>query len=162
MTSRVEPNLLYEFQKFGALSAEKCINCGNCTAICSLTSENDRFPRQIIRMAQLGLKDELLGSKELWMCYNCGQCSETCPQQAEPANFMAAARCYAVSHYAPFNIGVLFCKYPLLGGLFAILLTVFFGVFLYSERMVMATDNLKLFGFLSRDLIHNLGIVIMV
>ena len=162
MTSRVDSNLLYDFQDYGALHAEKCINCGNCTAICSLTSEDDRFPRQIIRMVQLGLREELLGSKEIWMCFNCGQCSETCPQQAEPANLMAAARCYAVSHYAPFKLGILFCKHPVIGAILTVFLTLFFGLFMYSESEVMASDSLKLFGFISRDFIHNAGLVVMV
>lgn len=163
MTKRVDPNLLYELVEYGALSAEKCTNCGNCTAICSMTtSEDDRFPRGIIRSIQLGLKDELLGSKELWMCFNCGQCSDTCPQQAEPANLMAAARIYAISSYSPFGIGRLFSKRPLVGGIITVLLVLLFGLFLYSEGQVMSPDSLKLFGFLSRDLIHNAGIVAMV
>ena len=42
------------------------------------------FPRRIIRYAQLGMKDALLSSKELWSCYQCGECAETCPTQADP------------------------------------------------------------------------------
>ncbi len=103
MTTRVDSNLLSEFKDFGAVGIEKCINCGNCTAICSMTSDDSRFPRNIIRMAQLGMKDEILGSKELWLCFNCGQCSDTCPQGAEPANLMAAARCYAAEGSLPYG-----------------------------------------------------------
>jgi len=161
MSTRIDPNLLFEIQEYGALHAEKCINCGNCTAICNLTTETDRFPRQIIRMVQMGMKEELLGSKEIWLCYNCGQCSETCPQQAEPANLMAAARCYAITYYAPFKIGLLFCKHPILGGIITTLLILFFGLFMYSEGEVMAEDSLKLFGFLSREFIHTSGLIAM-
>jgi ferredoxin len=162
MTSRVDPNLLYELKQFGALGVEKCINCGNCTAICSLSKEEDRFPRRMIRWVQLGMKDALLGSKELWLCYNCGDCSETCPQQAEPANLMAAARCYAVTHYAPFKIGDLFCRRPLIGSLIASLMVLFFSVFMYSERQAMAPEALKLFGFIPYAFIHNVGLAVMI
>jgi ferredoxin/nitrate reductase gamma subunit len=162
MTKRVDPNMLYELKEYGAVGLEKCTNCGNCTAICSLSKEDDRFPRHMIRMAQLGMKDELLGSKELWLCYNCGDCSETCPQQAEPANFMAAARCYAITQYAPLKISYLFCKKPLIGGLIAALLVLFFGMFMYTERQTMATGSLKLFGFIPYELIHNTGLVAMI
>jgi ferredoxin/nitrate reductase gamma subunit len=162
MTSRADPQLLYELKEYGAVGLEKCTNCGNCTAICSLTSEDDRFPRHMIRLVQLGLKDELLGSKELWLCFNCGDCSETCPQQAEPANLMAAARCYAISHYAPLKIGQFFCRKPLLGGLIAVLMTLFFGIFMYTERQTMAADTLKLFGFIPYELIHTVGLVAMI
>lgn len=162
MTRRVDPTLIYELKQFGALSAEKCIHCGNCTAICSLSKENDRFPRHVMRLAQLGMRDELLGSKEIWLCYNCGDCSETCPQGAEPANLMAAARCYAITHYAPLKIGDLFCKHPLLGGLIATSMVIFFSLFMYTERQTMSTDQLKLFGFIPYELIHNAGLATMI
>jgi ferredoxin/nitrate reductase gamma subunit len=162
MSKRVDPSLLYELKQFGAVGVEKCINCGNCTAICSLTSAEDRFPRHMIRIVQLGMKDEILGSKEIWLCYNCGDCSETCPQQAEPANLMAAARCYAITDYAPLKVGQLFCKTPLVGGLIATLMVIFFGIFMYVERQTMARDTLRLFGFIPYELIHNAGLVAMI
>jgi nitrate reductase gamma subunit/ferredoxin len=162
MSACVDPQFLAEIKKYGAVSFEKCFNCGTCTAVCSLSKENDRFPRHMVRMARLGLRDELLGSKEIWLCYNCGDCSETCPQEAEPANLMAAARCYAITSYAPLKIGRLFCEYPLVGGLFAALMVAFFSLFMYVERQTMATDQLKLFGFISRDLIHNAGLAVMI
>jgi ferredoxin/nitrate reductase gamma subunit len=162
MIQRVNPSLLHEFKEYGAVGLEKCINCGNCTAICPLSANGERFPRRTIRLVQLGRRDELLGSKELWLCYNCGECSETCPQQAEPANLMSAARCYAITHYAPFKISYLFCKKPLLGSLIATLLVLFFGLFMYGERQTMATSSLKLFGFIPYELIHNVGLVAMI
>jgi len=75
---------------------------------------------------------------------------------------MAAARCYAVSHYAPFKLGILFCKHPVIGAILTVFLTLFFGLFMYSESEVMASDSLRLFGFISRDFIHNAGLVVMV
>lgn len=162
MIQRVDPTLIHEFKEYGAVGLEKCINCGNCTAICPLAANGEHFPRRIIRLVQLGRRDELLGSKELWLCYNCGECSETCPQQAEPANFMAAARCYAITHYAPFKISYLFCKKPLFGSLIATFMVLFFGLFMYGERQTMATSSLKLFGFIPYELIHNAGLVAMI
>jgi len=162
MTTRVDPNLLYELQEFGADSAEKCINCGNCTAICPLSSDDDLFPRHIIRMAQLGLKDELLGSKELWLCYNCGECSETCPQQAEPANLMSAARNYAITSYSPFNISKIFFTKPVAASVIIVALIIIFGLFMFTASETMPTDSLRLFDFLSRDFIHTSGLVAMI
>ena len=158
MAIRVDPTLLNEIKQYGAIQIEKCFNCGNCTATCSLTSEEDGFPRRIIRLAQLGMRDKLLGSKEIWLCYNCGDCSDTCPQQAEPANFMAAARCYAITNYDPLGIGKLFCRIPVIGGLIVVLMVIFFGAFMYTQRETMASDSLKLFNFIPYELIHNLGI----
>jgi quinone-modifying oxidoreductase, subunit QmoC len=162
MGVRVDPQFLTEIKKYGALNVEKCFNCGNCTAVCSLTSNEAQFPRRIIHMAQLGLRDHLLGSKELWLCYNCGKCSETCPQQAEPANLMAAARCYAITNYDPLGIGKLFCTVPLVGGLIAVLMVLFFGAFMYTQRETMSTESLKLFNFIPYEFIHTVGIVAMI
>jgi ferredoxin/nitrate reductase gamma subunit len=162
MTRRVDPNLLCELKAFGAVGAEKCIQCGNCTAICSMSKEDDRFPRHMVRMAQLGMKDELLGSRQLWLCFNCGDCSETCPQQAEPANLMAAARGYAMSQYAPFGIGNLFFRTPLLGGLLAALMVIAVGLLLCADRQTMPTGALKLFDFVPYAWIHDLGLAAMV
>jgi ferredoxin/nitrate reductase gamma subunit len=161
MTRRVNSSLLYELKKYGAEGAEKCINCGNCTAICSLASNDDLFPRRMVRLAQLGMKNELLASRELWLCYNCGNCSETCPQQAEPANLMAAARCYAIANYIPFKIGSMFCGNPFSGSLVAVFLVLFFCAFMYSNRQAMATDALRLFGFIPYPLIHDTGLAVM-
>ena len=162
MSTRVDPTLLHEIKEYGAVGVEKCFNCGNCTAVCSLVSNDDQFPRRIIRMAQLGMRDQLLGSKELWLCYNCGECSETCPQQAEPANFMAAARCYAVTNYDPIGLGRLFCKIPLLGGSIVALMVLFFGMFMYAQSGTMSTESLKLFGFIPYALIHTVGLIAMI
>jgi ferredoxin/nitrate reductase gamma subunit len=161
MATRVDPKLLNELKEYGAVGIEKCFNCGNCTAVCSLSSNEARFPRKIIRMAQLGMRTQLLGSKELWLCYNCAQCSETCPKQAEPANFMAAARCYAITHYDPLGLARLFCRLPLVGGLVAAFLVLLFGAFMYTRRGAMATSSLKLFDFIPYEFIHNAGFAVM-
>ena len=162
MTWRVDPNLLNEFKELGAAGVEKCINCGNCTAVCSLSQGDDNFPRRMIRMVQLGMKDELLSSRELWLCYNCGDCSETCPRQAEPANLMAVARCYAVAHFAPLKIGYFFCKHARISGFITALLVLFFFAFMYTERQSMSTESLKLFHFIPYELIHIVGLVLMI
>jgi nitrate reductase gamma subunit/NAD-dependent dihydropyrimidine dehydrogenase PreA subunit len=162
MSVLVDPQFLTEIKKYGAVNFEKCFNCGNCTAICSLSTKSDNFPRRLVRYAQLGQKDKLLASQELWLCYNCGECSETCPQEAEPANLMAAARCYAVANYAPLKIGKLFCEHPLVGGSMAALMVLFFCIFMYGESGVMATDQLKLFGFIPYEFIHTAGLVAMI
>ena len=85
MTTRVDPSLIDEMKAYGAVGIEKCFNCGNCTAICPLTSDDHPFPRRTIRFLQMGMRDQLLASTDPWMCYFCGDCSITCPRGAEPA-----------------------------------------------------------------------------
>jgi quinone-modifying oxidoreductase subunit QmoC len=99
MATRVDPNLMYELKDYGAVGIEKCINCGNCTAICPLTSDEHPFPRNMIRLVQVGLKDRLLANTDPWLCYYCGECSDTCPKGAEPAETLMAARRWLTAQY---------------------------------------------------------------
>ena len=88
----VDLGLYPDIRRFGAGDVSACFSCGTCTASCPLSQDDGTFPRRIIRYAQLGMKDALLSSKELWSCYQCGECAETCPTQADPSEFMAATR----------------------------------------------------------------------
>ncbi len=49
MSIRLDPQLLKEFKEYGAVGIEKCFNCGNCTAVCPLASDEYNFPRDVIR-----------------------------------------------------------------------------------------------------------------
>jgi quinone-modifying oxidoreductase, subunit QmoC len=99
MVKRVDPHLLDELKSYGAVGVEKCFNCGNCTAICPLTTDEHPFPRNIIRLTQVGLKDRLLTNADPWLCYYCGECSTTCPRGAEPGETMMALRRWLTAQY---------------------------------------------------------------
>ena len=162
MTAQVDVGLYGELQKFGAANVSACFSCGTCTATCPLVTDDATFPRRMIRYAQVGLRDKLLSSKELWTCYACGECSETCPTQAEPSEFMAAARRYAIGSYDRTGLARTMYTRPLLGTAIAVFLAAFFAIFMASGHAVPATGSLDLFGFVPEDLIHTIGIVVMV
>ena len=99
MSTRVDPQLVQELKHFGAVGIEKCFNCGNCTASCPLANTEHPFPRNLIRFAQMGLKDRMLESTDAWQCYYCGDCSETCPKSAEPGETMMSVRRWLTAQY---------------------------------------------------------------
>jgi quinone-modifying oxidoreductase subunit QmoC len=99
MSDRIHPELLLELKKYGAENIEACFNCGNCTAICPLTNDGNPFPRNMIRLTQVGLKDRLLASNDPWLCYYCGDCSATCPRGADPGESMMALRRWLTAKY---------------------------------------------------------------
>ncbi|MCK4963190.1 MAG: 4Fe-4S dicluster domain-containing protein, partial [Anaerolineales bacterium] len=99
MSFKVDPEFQNEIKKYGDVNIEECFNCGNCTAICSLSTEQNSFPRKNIRLLQLGLKDRILQNIDPWLCYYCGECSETCPKGAEPAEAMMAVRRWLITQY---------------------------------------------------------------
>lgn len=100
MTNRVDSNFLLELKEYGAVGAEICFNCGTCTAQCPLASDGHTYPRNMIRLAQLGLTDQLRGNVDPWLCYYCGDCSESCPREAEPAETMMALRRWLTAQYS--------------------------------------------------------------
>ena len=44
-----------------------CIQCGTCTASCPTAYAMDYTPRQLWRLVQLGLKEEVLSSNSFWL-----------------------------------------------------------------------------------------------
>jgi ferredoxin len=99
MSVRVDTGVVSELAKYGGETVTKCFNCGNCTAVCSLSKEDTVFPRRYIRYTQLGLKGKMLESVDPWLCYYCGDCSDTCPRDAKPGKLMMASRRWLISMY---------------------------------------------------------------
>jgi ferredoxin len=112
--AKVDPEFAAELQKYGINDFNACFNCGSCTAICSLSSENNSFPREIIRYSALGLKDEIKASLKPWLCYYCGECSSNCPRQANPGELMMSVRRWLTSAYDWTGLsGLLYKSMPL-------------------------------------------------
>jgi ferredoxin len=162
MTALADLGLYPELQQYGATDMSACFSCGNCTAICPLSENDATFPRRMIRYAQVGMKDALLSSKELWSCYHCGECSDSCPTEADPGEFMAAARRYAIASYDATGLARLMYLWPALGTAFALALAAFFALFMYTAVGPMSTETLAIFAFIPAEVIHNMGIVVMI
>lgn len=160
-TPTLDLGLYAELQRFGAADISACFSCGTCTASCPLSQTDATFPRRIIRYAQLGMKDALLSSKELWTCYQCGECAETCPTQADPSELMAATRRYAIASYDRTRIARTMYTRPVVATVFAVLLAAFLAVFMYSAHGPQTGESLAIFQFIPESLVHNTGIIVM-
>jgi quinone-modifying oxidoreductase subunit QmoC len=88
-----------ELSKYGAFDFNACYNCGTCTAVCSLSTEEDSFPREMLRFSVLGMEDDIKSSLKPWLCYYCGQCTTYCPQEANPGELMMSLRRWLTSVY---------------------------------------------------------------
>ncbi|VAW22984.1 hypothetical protein MNBD_BACTEROID01-2381 [hydrothermal vent metagenome] len=97
--ARINPEFSDKLKKYGAFDLNACYNCGNCTAVCSLSDENNAFPRKMVRLSVLGLEEEIETSLEPWLCYYCGECSTTCPREADPGELMMSLRRWLTSKY---------------------------------------------------------------
>jgi len=95
----INPEFGLELKKYGAFDFNACYNCGNCTAVCSLSTEEDSFPREMVRFSVLGMQDDIKSSLKPWLCYYCGECSTHCPQEANPGELMMSLRRWLTSEY---------------------------------------------------------------
>jgi len=90
-------------RRAGGERVANCFLCGTCTAGCPVSAQCAEYnPRRIMRMVQLGLRDEALGAPELWQCSQCHVCVAHCPQDARCADVIRVLRQMAVEEgYAP-------------------------------------------------------------
>ena len=73
----------------------RCIQCGTCSATCPTAYAMDYSPRQVWRMVQLGLKDEVLNSSTFWLCTTCKACQVRCPRGIDLMDAMISLKEYA-------------------------------------------------------------------
>ena len=84
------------FKEFRSLPGGKYINrcwqCGNCTAVCTVTPIFPEFnPRHFIYCLQLGNMTELKKRADIaWRCVGCYKCTQRCPKDVNPAETMEA------------------------------------------------------------------------
>ena len=157
--AKINPDFAAEIKKYGAKDFDACYNCGNCTAVCSLTDKNANFPRMFIRHGILGQEEDILRSKELWLCYACGDCSVNCPRQAAPGEYMAAMRRYAIASYEPTGLTKLIFKSNPFSILFTMVLAVILGFFLFTIEPESIVSR-WIFDYVPYDVIHFMGIII--
>ena len=161
MSSTVNPDLLLNLKKFGVRDAAACFNCGNCTAVCSLSSETETFPRKIIRYLQLGLDNKLMQSPEPWLCYYCGDCSDTCPRQASPGEVMMGLRRYLTSRYDWTGISRLFYTSRVFEVLSILVVAALVGLAFYFFHGPMLTDRVALNVFAPNTTIEILDLIML-
>lgn len=83
-----------------------CFTCLTCASSCPVGQVDPRFnPIHFIRMALLGLKQEVLGSHELWLCSSCYTCQERCPNDVRITDFLTLLKNMAMEEgHAPTGI----------------------------------------------------------
>jgi heterodisulfide reductase subunit C len=78
-----EPGFKYELaRRHGAERIMSCFACLTCVTSCPVTEARPEFsPLRVLRMVQLGLREELFSSGLLWLCTSCYACQERCPME---------------------------------------------------------------------------------
>ena len=88
-----------------------CITCGGCASACPISGVDGMDPRKLVRMAVLGLEQEVLDSQWPWKCTMCGKCERACPQNVEIVALIHRIRSLRERSMVPgpLHKGVLMC-----------------------------------------------------
>ena len=88
-----DPSFKYKVASIpGGETLLNCFQCGVCTSSCPYSVWLDWKPHQVMRLAILGFKDEVLDTDMLWICSSCYACTVRCPQGVDVKEVMDVLR----------------------------------------------------------------------
>lgn len=140
----INPEFGKELKKYGAFDFNACYNCGTCTSVCSLSTEENSFPREMVRCSVVGDEDAIKESLKPWLCYYCGECTTSCPREAKPGELMMSLRRYLTAAYDWTGLsGLLFKSLPV--SIIAFI-SVAIGVIWYSASQQFEVEKIMHIG----------------
>jgi len=69
-----------------------CMTCGICACTCPVSGVDGFDPRKVVRLAAMGLDQELVESRWPWICTMCGKCEQACPMEVRIADVVRRIR----------------------------------------------------------------------
>ena len=89
---RPDPSFRTEVEGLLGKQIASCFHCNKCSSGCPVTFAMDINPNKVVRMVQMGLKDQILGSSTIWLCASCETCTTRCPNEVDIAGLMDVLR----------------------------------------------------------------------
>lgn len=68
-----------EIQRRSGQNLSRCYQCKKCTGGCPTVGWYEWPNHAVVRLIQLGKREELVSSKAVWMCVSCETCGTRCP-----------------------------------------------------------------------------------
>lgn len=89
---RLRREFVKKVKELSGQNLQSCYQCGMCSGNCPAASNMDLSPRQIIELTRLGLEEEIVNSKTVWICASCLACTVNCPRGFDLSKMMEAIR----------------------------------------------------------------------
>jgi heterodisulfide reductase subunit C len=97
----IDTRFARELDPSGKWQIFSCYQCKKCSSGCPMERDSDLHPHEIIRMVQMGRKEEALRSKGIWMCISCQTCVTRCPMNVNTPALIDALRAMTTRKETP-------------------------------------------------------------
>jgi len=91
-TQSVDTSFAQQIKEVSGENLDRCYQCFTCSLGCPVSPDMDHYPDQVIRMVQLGLKEQVLNSSAIWLCLGCETCVARCPNEIDILRVMDTLR----------------------------------------------------------------------
>jgi heterodisulfide reductase subunit C len=84
-------SLAYFIEKNVEVTAQKCYQCGKCSAGCPVADQMDLPPSMVMRLLQTedtANDEKVLRSHSIWLCVTCEMCLSRCPMEIDIPSMM--------------------------------------------------------------------------
>lgn len=88
----LDPRFSWEIKRLAGTDFHACLQCRSCSGGCPFSDHMDYMPNGVMRLVQLGLKQEALSCNTIWICVGCHTCSIQCPMAIDIPAVMDALR----------------------------------------------------------------------
>jgi heterodisulfide reductase subunit C len=90
--TELDPSFGEQVKEESGAGIDRCYQCLTCSLGCPSAFAMDYLPHQIVRMVQLGLRQEALTSSTIWVCADCQACATRCPNEVDLVRMMDVLR----------------------------------------------------------------------
>jgi heterodisulfide reductase subunit C len=94
-----QKGIIAEVRSATGVNANRCYQCGKCSAGCALNENMDYPPSVVMRLLQTNSTEsyrKILHSQTIWLCASCQSCLTRCPMQIDIPQLMDYLRVQAL------------------------------------------------------------------